>query len=144
MRTAEFDFALPDGLIAQFPAPARDQARLLVLERAAGKLAHRRFVDLLDYLRPDDVLVLNDSRVIPARLRGRNIRTGGKFEALLLEENAANDWWAMLQARQAGAARHKNRNYLTEAEGPLPSWPPSWKPTRKDTAACASPERKIS
>ena len=97
MRTAEFDFALPAGLIAQFPAPARDQARLLVLERAAGKLAHRRFVDLLEYLRPDDVLVLNDSRVIPARLRGRNTRTGGKFEALLLEENAANDWWAMLR-----------------------------------------------
>jgi S-adenosylmethionine:tRNA ribosyltransferase-isomerase len=131
MRTAEFDFALPDGLIAQIPAPARDQARLLVLERAAGKLAHfdstpiaisspsppleeragerrlsrcvrgklahRRFVDLLDYLRPDDVLVLNDSRVIPARLRGLNIRTGGRFEALLLEENAANDWWAMLK-----------------------------------------------
>ncbi len=97
MRTAEFDFALPAGLIAQIPAPARDQARLLVLERAAGKLAHRRFVDLLEYLRPDDVLVLNDSRVIPARLRARNIRTGGKFEALLLEENAANDWWAMLR-----------------------------------------------
>jgi S-adenosylmethionine:tRNA ribosyltransferase-isomerase len=97
MRTAEFDFALPAGLIAQIPAPARDQARLLVLERAAGKLAHRRFVDLLEYLRPDDVLVLNDSRVIPARLRGRNIRTGGKFEALLLEENAGNDWWAMLK-----------------------------------------------
>ena len=97
MRTAEFDFALPDDLIAQTPAPARDQARLLVLERAAGKLAHRRFVDLLDYLRPDDVLVLNDSRVIPARLRGLNIRTGGKFEALLLEENAHHDWWAMLK-----------------------------------------------
>ena len=97
MRTAEFDFALPAGLIAQIPAPARDQARLLVLDRAAGKLAHHRFVDLLEYLRPDDVLVLNDSRVIPARLRGLNIRTGGKFEALLLEENANNDWWAMLK-----------------------------------------------
>jgi S-adenosylmethionine:tRNA ribosyltransferase-isomerase len=97
MRTAEFDFALPAGLIAQTPAPARDAARLLVLERAAGQLAHRRFIDLLEYFRPGDVLVLNDSRVIPARLRGRNIRTGGKFEALLLEENAANDWWAMLR-----------------------------------------------
>jgi S-adenosylmethionine:tRNA ribosyltransferase-isomerase len=52
---------------------------------------------LLEYLRPGDVLVLNDSRVIPARLRGRNLRTGGKFEVLLLEENAANDWWAMLR-----------------------------------------------
>jgi S-adenosylmethionine:tRNA ribosyltransferase-isomerase len=97
MRTAEFDFALPTGLIAQTPAPARDQSRLLVLERASGQIAHRHFADLLDYLQPGDVLVLNDSRVIPARLRGRNIRTGGKFEALLLEENAVNDWWAMLR-----------------------------------------------
>jgi S-adenosylmethionine:tRNA ribosyltransferase-isomerase len=97
MRTADFDYALPAGLIAQVPAPSRDQARLLVLERATGKLAHRGFGDLPGYLRPDDVLVLNDSRVIPARLRGRNVRTGGKFEALLLEENATNDWWAMLK-----------------------------------------------
>jgi S-adenosylmethionine:tRNA ribosyltransferase-isomerase len=97
MRTADFDYTLPAGLIAQVPAPSRDQARLLVLERATGKLAHRSFGDLPGYLRPDDVLVLNDSRVIPARLRGRNVRTGGKFEALLLEENAANDWWAMLK-----------------------------------------------
>jgi S-adenosylmethionine:tRNA ribosyltransferase-isomerase len=97
MRTAEFDFALPFALIAQTPAHARDQSRLLVLERAQGKLVHRSFVDLPEYLRPGDVLVLNDSRVIPARLRGRNIRTGGKFELLLLEENAANDWWAMLR-----------------------------------------------
>jgi S-adenosylmethionine:tRNA ribosyltransferase-isomerase len=102
MRTDEFDYALPAELIAQTPAPARDQARLLVLERAAGKLAHRRFVDLLEYFRSGDVLVLNDSRVIPARLRGRNSRTGGKFEALLLEENAANDWWAMLRPGKRG------------------------------------------
>jgi S-adenosylmethionine:tRNA ribosyltransferase-isomerase len=103
MRAAEFDFALPDGLIAQTPAAARDQARLLALERATGKLAHRRFIDMLEYLRPGDVLVLNDSRVIPARLRARNLRTGGKFEALLLEENAANDWWAMVRpGKRAG------------------------------------------
>jgi len=102
MRTADFDFALPSALIAQTPAPARDQARLLVLERATGRLAHRHFVDLLEYFRPGDVLVLNDSRVIAARLRGRNLRTGGKFEALLLEENAANDWWAMLRPGKRG------------------------------------------
>jgi S-adenosylmethionine:tRNA ribosyltransferase-isomerase len=103
MRTAEFDFTLPDELIAQTPASARDQSRLLVLERSSGKTAHRRFVDLLEYLRSDDLLVLNDSRVIPARLRGRNVRTGGNFEVLLLEENAANDWWAMLRpGKRAG------------------------------------------
>ncbi|MGD0812982.1 MAG: tRNA preQ1(34) S-adenosylmethionine ribosyltransferase-isomerase QueA [Verrucomicrobiota bacterium] len=97
MRTAEFNFALPAELIAQTPSSARDQSRLLVLERIAGKTSHRRFVDLPEYLQPNDVLVLNDSRVIPARLRGRNVRTGGNFEVLLLEENATNDWWAMLR-----------------------------------------------
>lgn len=102
MRTDEFDFALPAELIAQIPAPARDQSRLLVLERATGKLVHRLFVDLIEYLRQGDVLVLNDSRVIPARLRGRNLRTGGRFEALLLEENAVNDWWAMLRPGKRG------------------------------------------
>jgi S-adenosylmethionine:tRNA ribosyltransferase-isomerase len=97
MRTEDFDFVLPPALIAQTPAPARDQSRLLVLDRATGGLVHRAFPDLLEYLHPGDVLVLNDSRVIPARLPGRNQRTGGKFEALLLEENAPNDWWAMLR-----------------------------------------------
>jgi S-adenosylmethionine:tRNA ribosyltransferase-isomerase len=97
MRTADFDFALSPELIAQTPTPARDQSRLLVLDRATGEVAHRQFVDLLEYVHRDDVLVLNDSRVIAARLRGRNARSGGKFEMLLLEENAANDWWVMLR-----------------------------------------------
>jgi S-adenosylmethionine:tRNA ribosyltransferase-isomerase len=97
MRTADFDFTLPSGLIAQTPAPKRDQSRLLVLDRATGETAHRQFVDVPEYFRDGDALVLNDSRVIPARLRGRNARSGGQFEVLLLEENAANDWWAMLR-----------------------------------------------
>ncbi len=97
MQTSDFDFSLPPELIAQSPAPARDQSRLLVLQRATQKLAHRFFPDLLDYLRPGDVLVLNNSRVIPARLRGVNASTGGQFEILLLEENSTNDWWVMLR-----------------------------------------------
>jgi S-adenosylmethionine:tRNA ribosyltransferase-isomerase len=97
MRTADFDFELPPELIAQAPAPQRDQSRLLVLHRDSGQVEHRRFRDLLDYLHPGDLLVLNDSRVIPARLRGVNAHTEGQFEILLLEENAANDWWAMLR-----------------------------------------------
>ena len=97
MRTADFDFELPPELIAQMPAPERDQSRLLVLDRSSGKVAHRKFRDLLEYLRPGDVLVLNNSRVIPARLRGVNIQTGGQFEMLLLTENATNDWWVMLR-----------------------------------------------
>jgi len=97
MRTADFDYFLPPELIAQTPAPSRDHSRLLVLERAGGKIAHQKFPDLLEHLRPDDVLVLNNSRVIPARLRGRNARTHGNFEIFLLEENSENDWWAMLR-----------------------------------------------
>jgi S-adenosylmethionine:tRNA ribosyltransferase-isomerase len=97
MQTAAFDFTLPSELIAQRPAPQRDESRLLVLKRDTGQLAHRNFRDILEFLRPGDVLVLNNSRVIPARLRGVNSRTGGQFEILLLEENALNDWWVMLR-----------------------------------------------
>ena len=97
MRTADFDYPLPPELIAQEPAPQRDQSRLMVLARANGGLDHRHFADLPDFLREGDVLVLNDARVIPARLRGVNARSGGAFELLLLEENALNDWWVMLR-----------------------------------------------
>jgi len=97
MRTADFHFDLPAELIAQRPAARRDESRLLVVDRSADKPAHRQFPDLLEYLRPGDVLVLNNSRVIPARLRGVNVKTGGQFELLLLEENATNDWWAMMK-----------------------------------------------
>jgi len=97
MRTADFDFELPPGLIAQHPVPKRDESRLLVLHRNDNHVEHRRFPDLLEFLRPGDVLVLNNSRVIPARLRAVNAKTGGKFEVLLLEENAPNDWWSMMR-----------------------------------------------
>jgi S-adenosylmethionine:tRNA ribosyltransferase-isomerase len=97
MRTDDFRFELPPELIAQQPAAERSESRLLVLHRNENRLEHKRFPDLLHFLRPGDVLVLNDSRVIPARLRGANARTGGKFEMLLLEENAPNDWWAMIR-----------------------------------------------
>jgi len=97
MRTADFDFALPPELIAQRPALRRDESRLLVLNRDGGRIEHRQFRDLPDFLRAGDVLVLNNSRVIPARLRGANASTGGQFEILLLEESAVNDWWAMLR-----------------------------------------------
>jgi len=97
MRTADFDFELPPELIAQTPAARRDASRLLVVDRTSGGLTHHQFPDLLNHLRNGDVLVLNDSRVIPARLRGSNARTGGRFEVLLLEENTTNDWWAMLR-----------------------------------------------
>ena len=97
MQTADFNFVLPPELIAQQPAPKRDESRLLVLHRTDGRIEHRKFRDLLDFLGDGDVLVLNNSRVIPARLRGVNAISGGRFEMLLLEENASNDWWAMLR-----------------------------------------------
>jgi S-adenosylmethionine:tRNA ribosyltransferase-isomerase len=95
--TTEFDYDLPEELIALRPAPHRDQSRLLALDRNSSQIAHRSFHDLLEYLRPGDVLVLNNSRVIPARLRGVNLLTGGQFEILLLEEVSHNDWWVMLR-----------------------------------------------
>src|SRR4026207_2383802 len=102
MRASDFDYELPEELIAQVPAARRDQSRMLVLHRASGRIEHRQFTNLLDYLRPGDVLVLNDSRVIPARLHGRNRATGGEFEVLLLEEVAPNAWWAMLRPGKRG------------------------------------------
>src|SRR5215469_15116643 len=97
MRTADFHFDLPPELVAQHPSPKRGESRLLVLHRKENRLEHKRFPDLLSFLKPGDVLVLNDSRVIPARLHGINAKTGGKFEMLLLEENAPNDWWMMVR-----------------------------------------------
>lgn len=97
MRTADFDFELPPELIAQTPAHKRDESRLLVLHRDSGAIEHCGFRDLVKLLRAGDLLVLNNSRVIPARLRGRNAKSGGEFELLLLQENSLNDWWAMLR-----------------------------------------------
>ena len=97
VRTVDFDYCLPPELIAQVPLPRRDESRMLVLKRADGSATHHRFRGLPGFLLPGDVLVLNDSRVIPARLRGTKPRTGGQVEVLLVEENAPNDWWVMLR-----------------------------------------------
>src|SRR5437763_7869827 len=80
------DYSLPDELIAQEPAAERDRSRLLVVRRRDGWLEHRQFLDLPDLLDPGDLLVLNDTRVLPARLLGRRERTGGKWEGLYLGE----------------------------------------------------------
>lgn len=97
MHTADFDYPLPPDLIAQSPAARRDGSRLLVVNRADGTLAHRRFQELPALLRPDDLLVFNDSKVIPARLRGTKPDSGGEVELLLVEETACNEWWAMVR-----------------------------------------------
>lgn len=115
MQTADFDYSLPEELIAQTPATGRESARMLVLHRHSGQLEHAGVTDLLRFLQPGDVLVLNNSRVIPARLRARNARSGGRFEILLLEENAKNDWWAMLKPGRR--ARPGSRLVVQDAEG---------------------------
>ncbi|HEY8489444.1 MAG TPA: tRNA preQ1(34) S-adenosylmethionine ribosyltransferase-isomerase QueA [Dehalococcoidia bacterium] len=97
MRTQDFDYHLPPELIAQTPAEPRDAARLLVLRRDTGELEHRIFRDLPEYLRPGDALVVNDSRVIPARLHGRRTDTGGAVEALLLRRAGPDLWEAMVR-----------------------------------------------
>lgn len=115
MRTADFDFELPPELIAQHPALKRDESRLVVLHRNENRIEHRRFPALLDFLRPGDVLALNNSRVIPARLRGVNAKTGGQFEVLLLEEIAPNNLWVML--RPGKNARIGTQIIFCEADG---------------------------
>ncbi|MBI2805960.1 MAG: tRNA preQ1(34) S-adenosylmethionine ribosyltransferase-isomerase QueA [Planctomycetes bacterium] len=84
MRAFPVDYSLPAELIAQEPCEPRDHARLLVANRADHSIGHRRFVELPDLLKPGDLLVLNDTRVVPARLLGKRARTGGKWEGLFL------------------------------------------------------------
>lgn len=97
MKVSDFDYHLPPELIAQYPAPERQAARLLVLRRATGAIEHRLFPDLLDYLAPGDLLVLNETRVFPARLFGRMTGTGGKLEVVLLRERQPGTWEALVQ-----------------------------------------------
>lgn len=92
MRTADFDYPLPQELIAQVPLEPRDGSRLLVMDRAHATLAHRLFHELPTLLRPGDLLVLNDSWVIPARLYGRRADTGGRVELFLLRREAPGVW----------------------------------------------------
>jgi S-adenosylmethionine:tRNA ribosyltransferase-isomerase len=98
LRTSDFDFHLPPERIAQSPAERRDASRLLVVDRATGELAHRVFSDLVDYVRPGDALVLNETRVFPARLIGRK-PTGASAEVLLLTPHQGEEkvWTALVR-----------------------------------------------
>jgi len=97
MLLSDFDYHLPEELIAQHPAAIRDQSRLLVLNRADGKVSHRHFYDLPTYLVPGDTLVFNDTRVIPARLVGTKTDTGGKVEVFLLNRLAEDRWETLVK-----------------------------------------------
>lgn len=120
MRRVDFHFELPPELIAQHPAPSRDASRLLVVSRPTGAVTHQQFSDFPSLLRPGDLLCLNDTKVLHARLRGTKIPTGGAVEVLLLSAVGENDWWAMLRPgrRLPPGARFQ----LNDNEGNPVSW----------------------
>lgn len=97
VKTADFDYTLPPELIAQTPTEPRDRSRLLVLNRQDGSIGHHRFFEITDYLHKGDVLVFNDSRVIPARLKGRRTGSGGRVEILLLRRVSPGLWEALVK-----------------------------------------------
>ena len=100
MKTSEFDYHLPPELIAQTPIEPRDAARLLRLDRSSGVLGHFHFYDLPDLIRPGDLLVANESRVIPARIFAHKAGTGGAVEILLLRRIDAVTWQALLRSHR--------------------------------------------
>ncbi|MDD5509260.1 MAG: tRNA preQ1(34) S-adenosylmethionine ribosyltransferase-isomerase QueA [Dehalococcoidales bacterium] len=111
MRTGDFDYDLPPGLIAQTPLEPRDHSQLMVVERSAASLSHHRFFEITDYLHSGDVLVFNDSRVIPARLSARKADTGGRLEILLLRQIDSRVWEALV--RPAKRTRVGSRMEIT-------------------------------
>ena len=96
MRTRDFWYELPEELIAQTPLLQRDSSRLMVLDRISGEVKHRHFYDILDYLQPGDCLVMNNSRVLPARLLGHR-PTGGAVEVLLLRDLGNKQWECLVK-----------------------------------------------
>ena len=97
MKTHDFYFDLPPELIAQTPIAQRDASRLLVLDKTTGATEHRHFFDLPEYLHPGDCLILNDSRVLPARLLGHRVPGGGACEILLLIDRGDNVWGCLVR-----------------------------------------------
>jgi S-adenosylmethionine:tRNA ribosyltransferase-isomerase len=99
MKTSSFDYVLPPEFIAQSPAEPRDSSRLMVVHRSTGQIEHRIFRDIGEYLCPSDLLVLNHTRVIPARLFGHKAQTGGKVELLLLNRRDDRTWETLVRGK---------------------------------------------
>ena len=97
MKTSDFYYDLPPELIAQTPLEKRDESRLLCLDKATGEWSHHRFYELPDFLRPGDCLILNNSRVLPARLLGRRLPGGGACEVLLLQDKGDKVWECLVR-----------------------------------------------
>lgn len=115
MDIEAFDYHLPESLIAQTPLKNRDESRLLILGRQSGDIEHQHFKDVINYLESGDTLVLNDTRVMPARLFGLKEETGAKVEMLMLTQIEGNDWEVLLKP----AKRIKVGNRLTFGEGKI-------------------------
>ncbi|WP_435021045.1 tRNA preQ1(34) S-adenosylmethionine ribosyltransferase-isomerase QueA [Tundrisphaera sp. TA3] len=99
METSAFDFDLPDALIAQHAVEPRDRSRLMVVRRDSGTIAHHTFADLPDLLAPGDVLVRNNTRVVPARIVGHRVSTGGRWEGLFLRDRPDGSWEILAKTR---------------------------------------------
>lgn len=97
MKTDDFDFELPERLIAQTPISKRDNSKLLVLDKDTGNITHKHFFDIVDLLTEDDVLVLNDTKVLPARLHGTKEGTNAHIEILLLKDNGQDEWECLVK-----------------------------------------------
>ena len=97
MKLSHFEFTLPDELLAEYPSEHRDESRLMVLDRKTGTIEHKLFKDIIDYFDEGDVLMLNNTKVFPARMYGNKEKTGAKIEVFLLRElNAENRLWDVL------------------------------------------------
>jgi len=118
MKTSEFDFHLPEELIAQTPLEKRDQSRLMVINRETGELEHERFYNIVDMLSPGDCIVLNNTKVLPARLVGEKNESGGKIEFLLLKQLQLNTWEVLVKPgkRAKIGTRFSFGNGLLQAE----------------------------
>ena len=115
MKTDDFDYYLPENLIAQTPINKRDESKLMVLNKETGTIEHRHFADIIDYLTPNDVLVLNDTKVMPARLIGQKEDTNGHIELLLLKNTQNNIYECLCKP----AKRVKVGTIVTFGEGIL-------------------------
>ncbi|MFN2188878.1 MAG: tRNA preQ1(34) S-adenosylmethionine ribosyltransferase-isomerase QueA [Candidatus Promineifilaceae bacterium] len=100
LKISDFDYDLPPGLIAQTPLENRDASKLLVMSRGDGSIVHRQFSDIVEYLSPGDVLVINNTRVLSARLLGYKTSTGGKVEILLLDKLSALEWRVLVGGKR--------------------------------------------
>jgi S-adenosylmethionine:tRNA ribosyltransferase-isomerase len=119
MRTklSQFKFDLPEGLIAQYPAQERDQARLMVVDRKSGKIEHKTFRDILNYFDDGDALIFNNTKVFPARMYGKKEKTGAKIEVFLLRElNSDAKLWDVL-VDPARKIRVGNKLYFADDKG---------------------------